>query len=354
MQAAGDVDAISEVVKQIRAVSAEPIKCVLLGVRWVVVRFDESEAHVDHRCLGECFFHASVELQLKPPFKERIRESWIEVPPFGNTDAIWFGSEAAMRVLDLLRDANLDDRELFDPLAQREHLFRKTKYSRVKLEAFKASGRSRRKIQAHDAETLVPDAEIEAPDAKTEVTYAKTDVSYRLVRFNHHVDLYGSYYSDTTKKLPIFEAAPKFGSEPMSWIFEVVFSDFAYAAVEAITRLAPESPTEQTAGGTSPASPEQNSDPPHLENDQLKHKQEQGGKKPYPDPKKLPQDKWIFENIIRLSFKEMNAQYAAIRGQNGWTKITSKNGFKKRADVYADYHDKPRRRFSDRIRRATG
>lgn len=68
--------------------------------------------------------------------------------------------------------------------------------------------------------------------------------------------------------------------------------------------------------------------------------------KQYPSPQTYGRDKWIYENITSHTCHALSQKLKNRAKQNKWEIISSRNGFKKAADRYADFHTLERRRFA--------
>ncbi len=76
-----------------------------------------------------------------------------------------------------------------------------------------------------------------------------------------------------------------------------------------------------------------------------------GSIEPYSHPDEYERDKWIYENIDCHSFEELSQKLNILARQKNWNVITSRNGFKKRADAFSTFHNLPGKRFRPRQNR---
>lgn len=65
----------------------------------------------------------------------------------------------------------------------------------------------------------------------------------------------------------------------------------------------------------------------------------------YPNPGTYARDMWIYDSIHRFSCDTLSRKLKEKAKAERWTIISSRNGFKKAADRYADFHKLERRRF---------
>ena len=66
----------------------------------------------------------------------------------------------------------------------------------------------------------------------------------------------------------------------------------------------------------------------------------------YPTPQSYGRDKWIYENIGQNTCDTLSRKLREKAKVKKWDIISSRNGFKKAADRYADYHSLEKRRFA--------
>jgi hypothetical protein len=67
--------------------------------------------------------------------------------------------------------------------------------------------------------------------------------------------------------------------------------------------------------------------------------------KPYPKPETYARDQWIYENIQSHTFHTLSLALKEQAKIERWQIISSRNGFKKTAKRYADFHRLPERGF---------
>lgn len=66
---------------------------------------------------------------------------------------------------------------------------------------------------------------------------------------------------------------------------------------------------------------------------------------PYPKPQTYSRDKWIYENIGKNTCDTLSCKLREKAKAEKWEIISSRNGFKKAADRYAEFHSLRKRRF---------
>ena len=65
----------------------------------------------------------------------------------------------------------------------------------------------------------------------------------------------------------------------------------------------------------------------------------------YPSAKTYARDEWIYKNIHLNSYDTLSRGLVEKSKSAKWEIISSRNGFKKAADRYADFHKREHRRF---------
>ena len=58
----------------------------------------------------------------------------------------------------------------------------------------------------------------------------------------------------------------------------------------------------------------------------------------YPLPDKYERDKWIFENVPKMSFRETVTSLENLAVKKGWYSVSTRNGLKKCARRFARFH----------------
>lgn len=67
----------------------------------------------------------------------------------------------------------------------------------------------------------------------------------------------------------------------------------------------------------------------------------------YSSPQNYARDQWIYDHVHQNSCHTLSLKLKKKAKTEKWTIISSRNGFKKGADRYADFHKMERRRFKD-------
>lgn len=183
----------NEACDKIRAISADPIPCVFLGVQWVAnIQPDDTEWY--HSCGDECVDFAR-KLLSEDASVEILAGIWlVETPHFGSTQLIRIGNKYSTKLLLALEAFGFNPNRLFDAYT---------------LDADLISG--------------------------VQYCHAKRNKG-KMVRCCRVRNIIGDV-SRAFGYVPKFEATCRWeGGQPMQYIFSVTVLDFAEAAIEAINR----------------------------------------------------------------------------------------------------------------------
>lgn len=132
---------LEKTISRIKAVSKERIPCVLLGVR-SVVHYQDDGATWDHEAGLECKYYAFGKVETNgKDFDVLPGAECVPIDVFGNTDAVWFGTNDAKKVLRILFEDGFSAFELFDPYTPDSDLLTGVRYSHAR----KVSQRLRRR-----------------------------------------------------------------------------------------------------------------------------------------------------------------------------------------------------------------
>lgn len=189
---------------RIKAVSEKPVRCMLLGVQGLV-EWEEDGWNVHPGRLEECQKHAWHSFQ---KWQEQTEADSVHTDRFGNVDVLWLGSGDAGQIFGLLAEAGFDKYKLFDPFTPDEDLIPTVRYYYA---------------------------------ARKRARYHVPGTPLMRVNFSRHRSLDGDIHRSLEKVPPLDEGAGITWTGPsMVWCFQVVIFDLVEAAIDAISRRAPE------------------------------------------------------------------------------------------------------------------